>query len=177
MKKIFINPGHAPNGIPDPGAVNKYLGVYESEIAADIGNMLSRLLEGAGYETMVYQNDSLWNIVQMSNAWDADYFICIHCNSYVDEAAHGTEVFCFDKSYVGGRLSSCIQKRIVAKLHTADRGVKEAGYYVIRYAEAPVAYVETAFISNSSDCEKLVNRKEEFAEAIFQGILDFLEEE
>ena len=33
--KVFINPGHAPGGYPDPGAVG-LSGLRESDVAADV---------------------------------------------------------------------------------------------------------------------------------------------
>ena len=35
--KVFINPGHARGGLPDPGAVNEELGLRECDMAMDIG--------------------------------------------------------------------------------------------------------------------------------------------
>ena len=31
--KVFLNPGHAPNGIPDPGAKNTETGLRECDVA------------------------------------------------------------------------------------------------------------------------------------------------
>ena len=39
--KVFINPGHAPNGYPDPGAVSN--GVRECDVVANVGNLLANL--------------------------------------------------------------------------------------------------------------------------------------
>jgi len=38
--KIVINPGHAPNGNPDPGAVNNNTGLRECDVALSIGKKL-----------------------------------------------------------------------------------------------------------------------------------------
>ncbi|MBP2659802.1 MAG: N-acetylmuramoyl-L-alanine amidase [Firmicutes bacterium] len=43
--KIVINPGHAPNGNPDPGAVNNNTGLRECDVALSIGTSLSLALQ------------------------------------------------------------------------------------------------------------------------------------
>ena len=48
--KVFINPGHASGGIPDPGAVNPVTGTKESDIAAQAGRLLANYLVAAGIE-------------------------------------------------------------------------------------------------------------------------------
>lgn len=174
--KIFLNPGHALNGIPDKGAVNIERGAFEHEIAANVAKMVDNLLTGAGYEVMTYQNNSLEEIVDVANNWGADYFVSIHVNDYIDHNANGTETYCFDTLSVGGELADSIQDRIVCQLGMANRGTKEANYYVIRWTCMPAVLVELGFI-NSKDVDKLLNRQEDFAKAIYEGIVDFLEEE
>ena len=43
--KVFINPGHSPNGIPDCGAVNRELGLRECDVAYDISGLIKKYLE------------------------------------------------------------------------------------------------------------------------------------
>lgn len=176
MTKIFLNPGHAPNGIPDKGCINIERGAYEYEIAANVAKMVDNLLTGAGYEVMTYQDDSLETIVDVANNWEADYFVSIHVNDYVDHNANGAETYCFNAFSVGGELADSIQDRIVFQLGMANRGTKEANYYVIRRTAMPAVLVELGFI-NSKDINKLMNRQEDFAKAIYDGIVEFLGEE
>lgn len=175
-EKIFLNPGHAPNGIPDPGCINRELNVTEVEIAVNVANMVSNMLTGAGYETMVYQNDSLNNIAVTANNWGADYFISIHVNDYPDDKVNGTETYCFDTLSEGGLLADAVHYKIVTKLNMKNRGVKEAGFTVIKRTAMPAILVELGFI-NSVDIRKLMNRQEDFAKAIYDGIIAFLEDE
>ena len=175
MKRLYINEGHAPNGIPDPGAVHPYWGVKESDIVYSVGEMLANKLEGAGYEVRTCQHDSLSYITEDANNWDADYFISLHCNSAYTDQAKGSEVYCYSMVGEGARLAQCIQNRLVGRLAMVNRGVKEANFYVLRHTEMPAVLVEMGFINNNDDCEKLVNRTEDFAEAIFQGIIRYLE--
>lgn len=172
--KIFINPGHAPGGIPDPGAVGPS-GLRESDVTADVSAMVVEYLQAAGCEAMSYQSDSLQDICDTSNAWGADLFVSIHCNSAENMNARGTETFCYSRGGNGEQLAECIQAQIVDSLGTVDRGVKTANFYVLRNTECPAVLVETAFISNAVDEVLLADesKQDEFARAIARGVTDY----
>ena len=40
--KVFLNPGHSPNGNPDPGAVNGGLNLRECDIAKEITDLVEQ---------------------------------------------------------------------------------------------------------------------------------------
>lgn len=89
--KVFLNPGHAPNGHPDPGAVNEETGLRESDVALAVGKSAASYLNAAGVETELLQSDSLYEICETANSSDADIFVSIHCNAAEAEEANGTE--------------------------------------------------------------------------------------
>ncbi|MBU2701192.1 N-acetylmuramoyl-L-alanine amidase [Sporomusaceae bacterium BoRhaA] len=181
MAKIFINQGHAPNGEPDPGAVNSVTGLRESDVAFSIGNLVSKYLKRIGYETQVMQSDSLEEICSAANNWSADLFISIHCNSAADDSAKGTECWACAGSDEGDKLANCIDAQIVNSIKTIDRGLKIAtphvnGLYVLTNTNMVACLVETAFISNADD-EKLLSdstMQDQFARAIARGVTDYL---
>lgn len=173
--RIFLNPGHAPNGVPDPGCTNYKCQAYEYEIAANVALMVERMLTGSGYEVMTYQDDSLAAITEAANDWGADYFVSIHVNDYVNHSVHGCETYCFDTLSAGGDLAKSIQEKLVSQLKLVNRGVKEANYWVIRKTNMPAVLVEMGFI-NSSDIKILQTKQVEYAKAIYQGIVNCLEE-
>lgn len=174
--RAFINQAHAPNGDPDPGATNQDTGLRESDVSFDIGNKVVEYLTAAGHEAIAYQSDSLQDICDASNAWGADLFVNIHCNSAENSLAQGTETFCYAKGGAGERLANCIQSQIVNGLGTVDRGVKTANFYVLRNTECPAVLIETAFISNVEDEALLADeaKRDEFAAAIARGVTDFI---
>lgn len=47
---VFINPGHAPNGNPDPGAVNGTTGLRECDVALAVGNLAAKIPHCRGRE-------------------------------------------------------------------------------------------------------------------------------
>jgi N-acetylmuramoyl-L-alanine amidase len=177
--KIFINPGHAPDGNPDPGACNPSTGLRECDVAAIIGAKTAEYLNAAGYETQVLQSDSLSEVVGTANAWPADAFVSIHCNA-ANTTARGAETWYCYNSGAGKRLALRIQSQIVNSLLIVDRGVKYAmpgrnGLYVLTNTDMPAALVETAFIDNADDVQLLADpeRQNELARAIARGISDY----
>ena len=72
-------------------------------------------------------------------------------------------------------LASIIQMELDKRLNTPNRGVKQAGFYVLIGASMPNALVEVGFISNPSE-EKMLREKahkQKIAEAIYQAIKHF----
>lgn len=176
--KVFLNPGHAPNGRPDPGAVNGETGLRECDVALAVGKSAEHYLNAAGVETELLQSNSLYGICDAANCSDADIFVSIHCNSSVAEEANGTETWACSGSYRGGMLASCIQDQIVDALGTTDRGVKIAtpgvnGLYVLTNTDMPAALVELGFISNPDDVGILANAQDALARAVARGITDY----
>lgn len=71
-------------------------------------------------------------------------------------------------------MAEYIQKRIIETLHTRDRKVKQnSDLCVLENTVMPAVLVETAFISNDSDAQLLMNNLDDFARAIACGITDF----
>jgi len=174
--KVFINPGHAPNGNPDPGACG--CGLRESDVAARIGHLVEGYLSAAGCEVKTLQSDSLSEITETANAWGADCFVSIHCNSAGVDTARGVETFSYPYSANGKVLAGCIQNQITGAFRSIDpefpdRGLKTANFYVVRNTDAPAVLVELAFINNEEDAALLKYHADDFARAIARGVTDF----
>lgn len=103
--RVFLNPGHAPDGNPDPGASNRITGLRECDVAKNIADLVEKYLVTAGVEVIGnLQSDSLYEVVQSSNNLGADVFISIHCNAF-NEMANGTEVWHYHTSKYGKKLA------------------------------------------------------------------------
>lgn len=174
--KVFLNPGHAPNGNPDPGACG--CGLRECDVAKSVADLVADYLTAAGIEVVgSLQSDSLREVVSASNRVGADVFISIHCNA-CNGVAQGTEVWHYYGSGEGEKLAQCIQNQIVDALETVDRGVKGAkpgvnGLYVLSNTDAVAVLVELAFIDHEGDAELLRSQQDEFARAIARGATDY----
>lgn len=173
--KVFLNPGHSPDGIPDPGACNDKLELRECDIAKKISDLVEGYLKAAGVDVVGnLQRYSLGEIVRAANASGADVFISIHCNSYSDPNANGTETCVYPGSKEGLALGGYIQQQILRSMDTRDRGLKDRpGLYVLNATDMPAVLVETAFISNTQDAIKLRDDYVNFARAIARGVTDY----
>ena len=183
--KIFIDPGHNYSGF-DTGASDN--GLKEQDVTFLISEMLKILLERHGHSVKMSRENitdcigktidqSLNQRAQMSNKWGADLFVSIHCNAF-DKKARGTETLIYSKNSSAYRVSQKIQKAIVSSLDTLDRGIKERpDLVVLKNTNAPAILVETAFIDNIDDSLLLRYNQKEFAEAIFDGIIESFKNE
>lgn len=170
IKKVFIDPGH---GGTDPGALGN--GLRESDITLAISKKLGDILKAKGIEVKFSRTTdvfiSLAERPRQANAWGADIFVSIHCNS-ASASATGTECFTYPTaSSVAKSLSKNVASSVASNLSLTNRGHKEANFAVLRISSMPAILVETAFITNASDSDKLKNRQDDFADAIASQIL------
>ncbi len=72
-------------------------------------------------------------------------------------------------------LAAIIQMELDKKLTTPNRGVKQAGFYVLYGASMPNVLVEVGFISNPAEEKKLKQGeyRQMIAEAVYEGIKHF----
>lgn len=166
--KVCINGGHFPGR--DPGALGSR--VKEADVCMRLMQRVTGYLEKAGCEVIAVQTDDLGEICNVSNRWGADLFVSIHCNACPKHNARGTETFAF--SCAGDALAHYIQSQIVSSIGTVDRGVKEAGFYVLKHTKCPAVLVECAFIDNVHDEALLIEREDDFARAIARGVTDYI---
>jgi len=171
--QICINAGHYPG--KDSGAVGQ-TGLQEAIVAEEIAHKVCGYLTAVGYETLFVQENELYQITDASNAFGADIFVSIHCNAAENREAKGTETYHVNGSVGGKQLAACIQDQIIDSLGTFDRGIKTAGFYVIKNTDCPAVLIETAFISNTEDECILADKKQrdELARAISRGITDYV---
>lgn len=109
----------------------------------------------------------------------ADLFVSLHMNSAKNSSANGTEVYYSTSnnsssfSGITSRIvASTFKDNLVTRLGTKSRGVKTAGYYVIKHNTVPAVLIELGFLSGSSDYSKLTNPtfQQNSAEVIYDTI-------
>ena len=167
--KITINAGHSE---VDPGAIG-YTGTYEATVCRQIAQQLISELTNRGYEVQFLQLDDLATICEQSNAFEAEIFLSLHANAYSQPTAEGTECYYCAGSEAGQLLAVCLQQNLVDRLQLRDRGVKTANFYVIKYTQAPAVLAELAFISNPYEEQLLLEKQEEFVQALVVGIENY----
>ena len=180
--RVFLNPGHALGGNPDPGCVNSRYHLRECDLAITYGSLCGKYLEAAGLEVKLLQSHNLYGeapgypcVVDAANDWPADLFLSIHVNA---GGGRGAETYCYDFGGSGETLAHCIQRQLVESLAPidggyADRGVKaHPSFCVLRNTIMPAVLVETGFI-DSDDIGLLTQHGDEIARALARGVTDY----
>ncbi|MDK9699131.1 MAG: N-acetylmuramoyl-L-alanine amidase [bacterium] len=75
-------------------------------------------------------------------------------------------------------LAEAVHKEAIKRTGLNDRGVDQAGFYVLIGASMPAILFECAFLTNSSDARKLRSSegRQKFADALYAGIMKFREQ-
>ena len=170
IRKVFIDPGH---GGTDPGASGN--GLYEKEVVLSISKKVRNILISKGFEVELSRSKdqyvSLSDRAAQANAWDADLFVSIHCNSATSSSANGTECYTYPTANTSTKsLSKNMASALASKLGLTNREHKEANFAVLRLSNMPAILIETAFINNANDASKLKTRENDFASAIANQI-------
>lgn len=181
--KIFIDQGHNPQGV-NAGAEG--FGLREQDVTYNVGMYLSNLLEeDSRFEVKTSRNSpdqvlgtsnstSLAERVNAANNWPADYFISIHVNANTNPSINGSEVYVYQEYTQSYYMGEHVLNAVVAQVGTKDNGVRvRPSLYVLRKTNMPAILVELAYITNSSDAEKLRNNQYQFALGIYNGILSY----
>lgn len=119
-----------------------------------------------------------------SAKYQADLFVSLHMNSASSSSANGTEVYYSklnnSKDFSGitsKLLAQKMQSTLTNTLNTKNRGVKQAGFVVIKNNTVPSILIELGFVSGSSDSKKLkkTSFQKKAAKTIYQGICNTFE--
>lgn len=175
---IFIDPGH---GAQDAGAIGN--GLLEKNMNLEVALKLQSRLNQAGALTVMSRTsdtfDSLQTRVSKGAQASADIFISIHANANDNSGANGTETY-YDTTYEAANsinLAQKVQPRMVSALGTRDRGVKTAGFYVIKYSRMPSILLETGFVTSPIDASVLKSSaaKDRLASGIATGVSNYFD--
>lgn len=177
--KVFIDAGHNNSGW-NTGAVGN--GLREQDISFAVAKELSSLLSSKGVETKLSRPTKETNLGtnnttainarwQMANAWKANYFISVHCNSVDNANASGTEVlYCKPDSII---YAEKILHTYIKKTRLESRGIKYRNdVAVIRNTLMPAILIELAFISNLNDANFMKNNVAVMAQGIADGLFE-----
>jgi len=172
--KVTIDCGH---GGDDSGAQGKFNGYFESHAVLDIGLRLRALLEGHVEVQMIREDDTFVSLPErcrMANEWGADIFVSIHLNSATSDAS-GFEVFTSGSTKSKELANKVGWRHITAFPQQRNRGVKTAGFYVLKHTTMPAILTEGCFLSNDTESQwvALDETRQGMAEAICLGVLDY----
>lgn len=170
---VVIDPGH---GGSDIGATRS--GINEKDLNLDVAKKLANYLisQGINVEMTHWQDEtqSLQERVDFAQAKKADIFVSVHANASNKPEIHGIETHYYHN--YSRNLADLVQDELIAATKAHSRGVLQSKFYVINHTTMPAILVEIGFISNNNERNNLLSekRKQQTAEAIANGILEFL---
>ena len=183
---VVVDSGH---GGGDPGkiGVNDAL---EKDINLAIGKKLKEALEKENIQVVLTRetdemlagskSDDMKERVKIMNDAKPVLVVSVHQNSYVTEQESGAQVFYYSGSEKGKALALDLQENLKKLDAKNRREAKENDtYYLLRHTEIPTVIVECGFLSNWEEAKKLTTEEyqQELAQAICDGILQYIEEE
>ncbi|HHX59506.1 MAG TPA: AMIN domain-containing protein, partial [Epulopiscium sp.] len=154
-KIVMLDMGH---GAQDPGAsanglVEKTLNLQQGMVVYDLLEKDPRIKVYVtrvddSYPTNPYR-------AQLANEIGADIFVSMHNNSFTP-ATKGTEVYYSTRSMQGKQIAEIVQRNMVNQLGTHNRGAKNGSHLIVlNQTKMPAILIETAFMSNLEDAERL----------------------
>jgi N-acetylmuramoyl-L-alanine amidase len=200
VRTICLDPGH---GGKDPG--NREGRQYEKRYTLLLAQELGAQLRKAGFQVYFTRTTDrfvdLGERVETARRRKANLFVSLHFNSADGPggaSVKGTEVYCLTPartsstnargegaqtgSYPGNRfdaknilLAYRVQRALVARLDTEDRGVRRARFAVLRDATMPAVLIEAGFMSHPEEGRKIFTSayRQEVARAIVEGLLAY----
>lgn len=178
---VMLDAGH---GGKDKGAAKN--GLKEKKLNYTIlYTKAKKYFEGQDSTVKAYwtrHTDKFINLYQRpkySAKYHADLFVSLHMNSGKSSVANGTEVYYSNKNNKknqNGLTSRVFAKRMLSTLTTDlgtnRRGVKQAGFVVIKHNTVPSVLIELGFVSSKKDSRNL--RKSSYqtraAKSIYRGV-------
>ncbi|MFV1994103.1 MAG: N-acetylmuramoyl-L-alanine amidase [Verrucomicrobiales bacterium] len=169
---VVLDPGH---GGSDKGS--NWSGVLEKTLTLDLAKRVRTILRSKGVNAVLTRTTdkfvALEDRAAYSNRYSNAIFVSIHFNGHLNRGITGIETFYYSRS--GRRLASSIQKGLMGRIRTRDRGIKRRGYKVLLKTKATAALVECGFLSNSWE-RKRCNEpwfRQILAEQIAVGIMAY----
>lgn len=181
--KIFIDAGHNYSGA-DTGATGN--GLKEQDITFYVSIILKEYLTEAGFDVKCSRNylaDNVANTLnrsinyrwQEANAWNADYFISLHCDASDNTLAKGTHICVYNKGTTAEQLANSIIPYLLnlGLDGRANKIIERHDLAVLTHTNMPAILIEMGFITNP-DNAKLMQTPNALAHAIFTGIYNFI---
>ena len=182
---VVLDAGH---GGYDSGSVSK--GQMEKDITLAIVLKVADYLEEEGVQVTLtrdsddvsWPSDNVEDLAARSNianTSNADAFISLHTNTYLDDTIYGSEIWLNYENSQNVALAQCMQEALIKAEYTYDRGLKdqaESPLQLLVYNQIPSILLEVGFLTNDHDFEVLTTKEgqETIAKAITEGIINYL---
>ena len=172
---VFVDAGH---GGADGGCARD--GIQEKTINLAIAKKVQTKLEEMGYNVIMAREGDTYitkeNRVKLANALQADIYVSIHQNDSEVETVSGMEVWYMgeDTARDNRRLALLIGQQTAKSLGIEQRETRgDADFHVTGSTKMPSCLIETGFLSNKEERERLLTEEyqEQIAAGIVQGIV------
>lgn len=159
-RRIVLDVGHSEN---DKGAYSRFLGVSEFDYNNDVANIIVKKWDDKRATLLKNIRRDYMSLPDDLNVLDPYLIVSLHCNSFRDESANGTECLYFHKSSMGVKIANEFVSSF-SKIGFRNRGPKpvklgDRGHYQLRHTKATNVIVEPGFFSNEKDCAILEDKE------------------
>jgi N-acetylmuramoyl-L-alanine amidase len=187
--KVAISHGHELTTLEKRTPPIPELGgrvIKENEFNKAVAFKLMAILIRCGVEVLDVSNtcnDSLRDRVRRANNWNADIFVAIHYNAYdgkfdgPGKDPEGISIYINPRSIEGRKLATCIMKYLSQGTPQKVRGIKEKGFYVLKYTRMPAVLSENGFMDNKVEALRMLDEdfQNEVAIEHAKGICEYFE--
>lgn len=104
-------------------------------------------------------------------------FVSIHCNAFINSGPSGTTIYYYKP--IDYAFARSMDRTLDSEsLGVRDDGTDKVKYYVIAHAAMPAILIETAFLTNPFDYQKLASSdwRQRMAQAIADGIIQYAQQ-
>ncbi|MFQ3577510.1 MAG: N-acetylmuramoyl-L-alanine amidase [Verrucomicrobiia bacterium] len=160
--------GHDRGGIPGQR-------VPEKVVALDTAVRLAALLRQKGLKVVMTRTSDVFvplsTRTAIANRQRSAILVSVHYNSARRVGAMGLETFYYKNH--SRALAMNIQRQMMRRFRTENRGVKQRGFYILRNTRIPAVLVECGFLTNPTEGKRAMSPqyRQIMAEAIAAGIL------
>lgn len=150
--KIVIDPGHGGIDVGATGTSGQYEKNFNLSVSKKVKELLEKDPQMDVYMTRTddshLSQDSRFR-PEYANDLNADLFISIHGNTFLDPGVSGTETLYYHKN--SNLLAKILQKHLVEATGFKDRGIKKEDLFVVKDTKMPAALIEVGYLTNPQD--------------------------
>lgn len=165
--KIYISPSDQTENPYAAGGTN------EAVVNQSIGEHLEAALIRCGLEAKCNRTVSITRGVADSNAWGADWHICLHTNAF-NGAVTGTRLFHSGAEAPKKACEAVLNRLAPITPGSSDNITPWPELYEVRAVNAWTVYIESGFHDNPEEAAWLASHTADVAEAIARGMCDHL---
>lgn len=179
-KRVVIDPhfGGSEHGQVVEGKFGK---ITEEEILWDLATRIEGRMIAAGVEAILSRprssNPSTRQRAEIANAFGADLFISLQCDSYPNEKASGAATFYFGSeigatSLTGEMLAGYVQREVVARTGLVNCRNHARTWEVLRMTKMPTIELVCGYLTNPTDVAILTDpaKRDAIAEAVVVAV-------